>query len=166
MGSARDPGPMARLAAVQADAGSPGVIFQRVCEGERLRDIWRAWGLPKGAATRWFMEEHAGLYDAALRVRADDLAHEALEVAAGASAQDTAPRKLRVDTNLKIAARWDRARYGEQVDVKVTVEPFAALLRRVSERKLAAARGEVVAEQAVPDTLTLMESVQDAGELI
>ena len=105
MGSARDPGPMARLAAVQADAGSPGVIFQRVCEGERLRDIWRAWGLPKGAATRWFMEEHAGLYD-------------------------------------------------------------AALLRRVSERKLAAARGEVVAEQAVPDTLTLMESVQDAGELI
>lgn len=117
-----DPGPLARLEEVKKDEIAPTVIFQRLCEGELLRDIARAWALPKGAFTHWFMEKHADKYDAAMKVRADDLAHEALKVADEQQEAtkkdgttydpDVARDKLRVETRLKLAAQWDRARYG------------------------------------------------------
>lgn len=117
-------GPLARLEAVIADESVPSVVFQRVCDGETLRDIAKAWELPKGQFVRWFSTEHSELYDAALKVRADDLAHEALAISdeqaevvkeSGDTYDPDVPRdKLRIDTRLKLASRWDRKRYGEE----------------------------------------------------
>lgn len=106
---------------MKADGGVPGVVFQRLSEGETLRDIGRAWGVPVGGFTRWFSEEHCVLYEAALRVRADQLAHEALACADGADAETVAPARLQVDTRLKLAGKWDRERYGERTRVDQTV---------------------------------------------
>lgn len=122
-----DPGPLARLEAVKTDVNTPTVVFQRVAEGETLKKIAKAWQIPVGPFVEWFLVEHALLYDAALKVRADDLAHEALEVADeqcevekenGQKYDPEVPRdKLRVETRLKLAAHWDRSRYGTAKDV-------------------------------------------------
>ncbi|MDP2619283.1 MAG: hypothetical protein Q8P46_03775, partial [Hyphomicrobiales bacterium] len=76
-----DPGPMARLEVVKADAGAPSVIFQRLADGESLKEIAKQWAVPKGRFVEWFTTTHTDLYDAALKVRAADLALEAIDIA-------------------------------------------------------------------------------------
>ena len=113
-----DVGPMARLEAVVVDAGTPAVVFQRVSEGETLKGIAKAWGVPVGRFTQWYMTEHGELYDAALKVRADQDATETVEIADGASAEDVQTAKLRVDARKWRSGKWDRERYGEKTEVK------------------------------------------------
>lgn len=119
---AADPGKVARLEAVKADPAAPQVIFHRVADGETLKEIAQEWQIPRGAFVLWFTTKFPELYDAALKARADDLAHEALAIADeqsevvkenGQTYDPDVPRdKLRVDTRLKLASQWDRARYG------------------------------------------------------
>lgn len=121
-----DPGPIARFEAVKLDPLTPSEVFRRVCEGETLREVAKAWGLPKGAFTEWYTTEFSQMYDAALKVRADELAHEAIAISdeqcavekeGGGTYDPEVPRdKLRVDTRMKLAAKWDRKRYGEEQD--------------------------------------------------
>ena len=113
---------MARLQEQQADPATPGIVFQRLCDGETLRDIAKAWQVPVGLFTQWYTDKHLTLFDAAMKVRADQLANDALAIAdeqkqatdsKGNTFDPEVPRdKLRVDTRLKLAAQWDRARYG------------------------------------------------------
>lgn len=129
---------MARLDAVKADQGAPSVIFQRLTDSETLQQIARAWGLPKGRFVEWFTTQHAELYDTALKVRADNLAHEALSISDeqnevvkenGQTFDPDVPRdKLRIDTRLKIASKWDRSRYGDKQDVNVNVTQWVMRL--------------------------------------
>ena len=143
-----DPGPMARLGAVVALPETPSVVFQRVCDGETLKEIAKAWGLPVGRFTEWVLMKHEGMYDAALKVRADQLAHEALERADGADAESVGPAKLQVDTRLKLAGKWDRGRYGEvvKVDRTITVTADAGLIGLAGEllSRIAAPKEKVV----------------------
>ena len=111
-----DPGPMARLEAVLEDVGAPQQVFDRLAEGESLREIAADWGVPRGRFVEWFTSEHAGLYDSALRARAGELAHETLGIADGAVSETVGVDKLRVDTRLRLASHWDRARYGAAKD--------------------------------------------------
>jgi hypothetical protein len=123
---APDPGPMARFAALKAGAEWPKVIFQRVADGETLKDLSREWELPRGEFVSWYTTEHSELYDAALKVRADELAHESLTIADEQAEvvkkdgtkfdPDVARDKLRVDTRIRILEKWDRARYGNKED--------------------------------------------------
>jgi hypothetical protein len=118
----RDPGPLARLEAVKADPNTALTVFHRVADGETLKSIAKSWEVPRGAFALWFTTEHAALYEAALKVRADELAHEALDISDEQAEvvkkdgttfdPDVARDKLRVDTRLKLAGVWDRARYG------------------------------------------------------
>ena len=153
-----DPGPMARLGAVVALPETPSVVFQRVCDGETLKEIAKAWGLPVGRFTEWVLMKHEGMYDAALKVRADQLAHEALERADGADAESVGPAKLQVDTRLKLAGKWDRARYGEvvKVDRTITVTADAGLVGFASAllEKLHAPRAE-----------RIIDASDDSGEI-
>jgi hypothetical protein len=110
----RDPGPMARYEERTADPSVPMVVFQRLAEGETLKDIAKSWGVPVGLFTQWYAENHAARLDAAYRVRADQLANEALVEADAADEDNVAAQKLRVDTRLKLAAQWDRSRYGSK----------------------------------------------------
>ena len=57
-------------------------------------------------------------YDAILASRADALVQEALDDVAEAEDKDTAAvAKVRADTKLRIAEKWDRERYGERVQI-------------------------------------------------
>ncbi len=123
---ALDPGPLARLDAVKEDVNTPTVVFQRVAAGETLKQIAKAWQIPVGSFVEWFHVEHGALYDAALRARADELAHESLEIAdeqkeairkdGSAFDPDVGRDKLRVETRLKLASHWDKQRYGNAKD--------------------------------------------------
>ena len=139
---------MARLEAVVALPETASVVFQRVCDGETLKEIAKAWGLPVGRFTEWVLMKHEGMYDAALKVRADQLAHEALERADGADAESVGPAKLQVDTRLKLAGKWDRGRYGEvvKVDRTITLTADAGLIGLAGEllSRIAAPKEKVV----------------------
>jgi len=109
-----DPGPLARLDEVQADEAVPTIVFQRLTEGESLQDIARKWQVPVGRFVQWFMTEHAELYDAALKVKADELVHGALTEADTAKDRDSAAAaRVKADIRLKVASKWDRKRYGD-----------------------------------------------------
>lgn len=150
------------------DGGAPAIIFQRLTadEPETLKEIAKAWGLPRGRFVEWFTTKHAGLYDAALKVRAAELADEALEIADeqkeavgknGESYDPEVPRdKLRVETRLKLVAKLDRDRYGERAAGSLgdAFENLAEALQRISEKKhraLRAAQGEVVDAEVLPE---------------
>lgn len=109
---------MERFAAVKADPQASAAVFQRLSEGETLREIGEAWGCPAGGFERWYMTEHKVEYEAALMVKADRLAHEALTVADGAEAETLGPSKLQVETRRWVASKWDRERYGDKTEVK------------------------------------------------
>ena len=100
------------LRALKADPRSPEEIFRRLTQGETLREIAAKLEVQFGMLTRWFMEEHGELFDAAERVRANDLKEQALENADAATPEDVAPRKLRVDTRMRLIEKMDRVRYG------------------------------------------------------
>lgn len=114
-----EPGRLENFEAVRADKDFPSVVFQRLTaeEPETLREIAASLNLPRGKFVEWFTTEHAGLYDAALKCRADELVHDALVKADEASDRDTAAAaKVKVDTRLKVASKWDRAKYGDSDD--------------------------------------------------
>jgi hypothetical protein len=141
-----DHGPMARLEVVVAQASTPSVVFQRLTDAEKpetLREIAKAWQVPAGRFIEWFTTTHVALYDAALKVRADQLAHEALAIADeqhavekkdGTTYDPEVPRdKLRTDTRLKLASRWDRSRYGDQaVSTTINVNAPGSLVNILS----------------------------------
>jgi hypothetical protein len=111
-----EPGPMERLAALKADPAFPRVVFQRMTDGEKpesLRDIAKELQVPRGLFVEWFVTEHPALYDAALKVRAAEYGEEAVSIADLATPDTVQVEKLRADTRLKVASKWDRARYGE-----------------------------------------------------
>lgn len=160
-----NPGPLANFEAMKADEGAPLEIFLRVADGETLKSLAAQWHVAKGKFIHWFTTEHAELYDAALKVCAAELALEAYEAARGTPRQavnaegkplfddagkpilevlDVARDKLRADVALKIAGKWDRARYGESVQVRHSGETVVRLSFGAAQ-----AMGRVVDTQAV-----------------
>jgi len=113
-----DPGPIARLESVKAADTTPGVIFSRLTEGESLKEIARAWQVPAGRFTEWFTTQHAELYDAALKVCADQDAHETVKLADEAPVEDSPKTKLQIDARKWRSGKYDRERYGDRTDVK------------------------------------------------
>jgi hypothetical protein len=76
-------------------------------------------------------EDLKARYEAILAARADALVAEALEDVAEANDRDSAAAaKVKADTKLRIASKWDRGRYGEhiQVEKSVSVTADAGLL--------------------------------------
>jgi hypothetical protein len=101
-----------RLQLVVDDPMTMEVVIQRVIDGESLRQIARAWKLPVTRFVKWISDDEKRLaeYEGALRIRADELVHEALITAE--TGEDVARDKLVIDTGLKVAAMWDKQKYG------------------------------------------------------
>ena len=122
MNPAVDVGPMARLEVVRADPGVVAEVFRLLTDGSDLKAIAKLWAVPRGEFARWFTTQHGEEYEAALKVRADELAHDAVAIADeqkevvradGSTFDPEVPRdKLRVDTRLRLVEKWDRMRYG------------------------------------------------------
>ena len=95
------------------------IVIQRVLDGESLKAIARSWKLPVTRFIKWISDDEKRLaeYEGALRIRADELVYEAVERAEGVVGPDgelseVARDKLVIDTNLKVAAMWDKQKYG------------------------------------------------------
>lgn len=129
-----DGGRLARLEEIQRDEVVPSVVFQRLCEGEKLKDIAVKWQVPVGRFVEWFQTVHPALYDRALKVRADEIAHEALAISDERN-EDVGRDKLRVETRLKMAAKWDRDRYGDRTTL--TIVPPEARTPEEMRRQIA-----------------------------
>lgn len=110
---------MQRLQVVVDDPMTMEIVIQRVLDGESLKAIARSWKLPVTRFIKWISDDEKRLaeYEGALRIRADELVYEAVERAEGVVGPDgelseVARDKLVIDTNLKVAAMWDRNKYG------------------------------------------------------
>lgn len=108
-------------------------ICERIAEGEPLRQICRDERMPSWQTVyRWKAEDEefsrriAGAREAGF----DAIAHECLEIAdetafdtiSGehgdrANAEWISRSKLRVETRLKLLAKWDPKRYGDKLDL-------------------------------------------------
>ena len=112
---------MQRLEIVKNDVMTMDIVIQRVIDGESLKSIAKSWGLPVTRFIKWISDDEKRLaeYEGALRIRADELVYEAVERAEGVVGPDgelseVARDKLVIDTNLKVAAFWDKTRYGNE----------------------------------------------------
>ncbi len=98
-----------------------GEVCARVVEGDSLRMVARDWGLPVARFMVWVTsdDERRGMYEGALRLRADELVHESLDM----GTKDPAK------TALYVAGLWDRKRFGRGdgggVGMKVIVQRFS-----------------------------------------
>ena len=108
-----------RLQVVVDDPMTMEIVIQRVLDGESLKAIARSWKLPVTRFIKWISDDEKRLaeYEGALRIRADELVYEAVERAEGTIGPDgelseVARDKLVIDTNLKVAAMWDKQKYG------------------------------------------------------
>lgn len=131
-------GPLERWhRALERESETVDVIVQRCAEGERVKEICRTRGWPYSVVAMWLSENEvvAKRVEAARRIWAEDMAVETVGIADAAG--DNVPAdKLRVDTRFRLAGKLDRDRWGESVEHRVVVDPFAEMLRRVSERNL------------------------------
>lgn len=144
--------PSARWNEALGDPVTLRVITSRVAEGETLREVCKSRGWPYSLVARWLSEDDGrrAEYEWSLRLWADAVAQECVTIAdttqlgairktdadGGVTVTEEdmlAHRKLQIETRMRLAARWDRERYGERsaVDVKhggnitVTVARFA-----------------------------------------
>ena len=133
-------GPMARWGMAVDLPETLTEIVQRVAEGERLKTICKSKGWPYSVVAEWVAgnEGATKAYEQALRLAADDLALETVAIADDAGPEEVAKAKHQTDVRLRLAGRLYRERYGEQVQHNVVVDSFGDMLKRVSERKLAA----------------------------
>lgn len=123
---APDPGPLARFAEVTENPSTMPILAQRLSEGETLKEIAKDWEIPYGRLAQWVIEdrERSEQYNVALKIWADSLAQECVSISdeqnmvtteRGTTFDPDVPRdKLRIETRLKLAGKWDRNRYGEQ----------------------------------------------------
>lgn len=106
----------------------------------------RIWTL--GATLNWIAENDGRRerYDFALKVKAEVIAHECLGIVDGADKEDVPGAKLRADTRLKLASKWNRDRYGEAVKVQHagTVKVDAGLVVSMGELLERAATGRLI----------------------
>ena len=110
-----------RLDLVKSDPMTMEIVIQRVIDGESLKSIANSWKLPVTRFIKWISEDEKRLadYEGALRIRADELVYAAVERAEGTvddegNVSEVARDKLVIDTNLKVAAFWDKTRYGNE----------------------------------------------------
>ena len=120
-------------------------IMQRVCEGERLKQVCKSKGWPYAMVAQWVAgnAEVNAAYEGALRIAADEMALSRMEVADNATPETVSVAKLQVDTGLRLAGKLYRDRYGDKVDVKhggvmpvLVIEVAAALAPAVPEQKV------------------------------
>lgn len=104
-------------------------ILARLSEGEPLAAICRTPGYPHPSTVRDWVNADEDLSRRFARARADGfdaIAEEALDIADGdpgttptgtVDGAEVMNRKLRIETRLKLLAKWDPKRYGDKVQV-------------------------------------------------
>lgn len=141
----RDPGPMARLAAVVADAGAPAEVFRLLTDAEpkTLEEIAKTWGVPKGKFCEWFSTEHKERLDAAERVLGIDVCHAVKRMTDDATSENFSLVKFKTDRYLRLAGLLNAERYSPKVEHKHSGGMPTLVIEIVGEVQAARVVGEV-----------------------
>lgn len=99
-------------------------IFDRIACGENARAVVKGYCVRFAIFGRVLEEDLARKleYEAALRISADGLAFETLEILDGSDPENIGVDKARADARWKIASRLHRDRWGERVQVEKVVK--------------------------------------------
>lgn len=98
-------------------------IIRRLSKGEPLAQICRTPGFPDPATIWKWREGDEALEQSIARARLlgfDAIADEAFEIADTGNPEDVQRAKLRIETRLKLLAKWDPKRYGERIATEHT----------------------------------------------
>ncbi len=92
------------------------IILNEISEGTPLRQICRENDIGKSTVYDWMKEDEdfAGRFARAREIGFDIIAENCLEIADDTE-EDPASRRVRVDTRLKLLAKWDPKRYGDKM---------------------------------------------------
>lgn len=111
-------------------------IAKRLSKGEPMASICRDEGMPHVSTVHDWMAAHEGFSRSIARAREDGFDHlaaECLDIAdhthldtlVGDGERDDRPNtewitrsRLRIETRLKLLAKWDPKRYGDRIDVE------------------------------------------------
>lgn len=119
----------------------PGLIDEVVAAflaGNSLLEIAREMGAPPSAFAAWLNQHHPQAYGEALRLRADHLVRQCLPIADGATQETVQVDRLRIETRLRLAGKWDKAMYGDQRQITgAGGGPVEVDVRQVGDRDLA-----------------------------
>lgn len=97
------------------------LIIEDLTSGKPLRQICREQGVGKSAVYDW-LDDDAELLGRFARARergGHEIADECLEIADDRE-EDPASRRVRIETRLKLLAKWDPKRYGERTQTELT----------------------------------------------
>lgn len=109
----------------KAGAGAPQLydreavttaICKRLATGEPMAVICRDLGIPVKTVNDWRLADEAirGQFEDARDLGFDAIAHGCIDIVDN-TAEDPASRRVRVDTRMKLLAKWDPRRYGDKV---------------------------------------------------
>jgi hypothetical protein len=150
-------------------------VMGQVASGVTLKDMCTHYVLDYGLMWGWMTERPGRMerYYAAQRGIADAMVSEVPGIAERATVEDVVVGKFQVDTALKVAAKWDKDRYGEKVGLVAGLEDLAVVLQRISERRRSVGvqeRSDQVLEQVeeadVVEAVPEKQGVEDRGEVI
>lgn len=145
-----------RLEAAKRDPQTMERVAYLVAEGDSLKEIAGDMGVPFGMFKVWIAqsEDRTAIYQRALKLRADDMIHEALEVADAPFATDDAGdvligpdgvpiqndirwARLQVAARFKAAEKWDADRFGARINrqdiERQPTEGVGELARRLAQ---------------------------------
>jgi hypothetical protein len=97
------------------------LIIEQLTSGKPLRQICREQGIGKSAVYDWLDddEELLGRFARARERGGHEIADECIEIADD-KAEDPASRRVRVETRLKLLAKWNPKMYGERTQTAIT----------------------------------------------
>ena len=115
-------------------------ICARLAAGEPLSLILRDVDVPRRTVDQWRQDdaEIAAQFAAARDDGYDAIAADCLDIADTGNAEDVQRAKLRVDTRLKLLAKWDPRRYGDALKLSGDPEnPITGLTDAQVDARLA-----------------------------
>ena len=153
------------LAEMDGDPGWWDDVFDRVACGDRLKDIAAEYNVLAGQMAAWIERrpELSLLYDVALKARGNLCAEDILSIADGdvpmsdGTVATESRDRLRMDARDRMAASWNRARYGKAaggVSVSVGGRSLIAILSGIDD----------MPRPAIESTAALVVDVGCAGD--
>lgn len=97
-------------------------VLAGIADGKNLKAVCRdhAWAFGEVYRQIRADEKLSAAYDAALAAKAEGLVHDAVEWVGDVRVEDVPVAKLLSDVAFKAAGKWDRARYGDKVEISET----------------------------------------------
>lgn len=114
-------------------------IVQRLSSGEPMAEICRSHHMPDVSTVWDWTQKDESFSQSIARARIsgfDMIAADCLRIADGNDGVegDASMRRVRVETRLKLLAKWDPKRYGDRIEQAIEIETGPKTLESIEER--------------------------------